>query len=194
METVLETIMKERGMARLSGTEANLLSKECMERALVQLMKEKKYEDISITEIVKRSGVSRSSFYRSYASKEAIIESIRQRISAQVKEQFFSMEVLRDVRILFANLFEFIRDNSKDIEILIEISHWSHIMLLPKITNYYRMENTEEMYQAEMCEGALNALMSVWLKNGMKETPEYMADLAYDMFGQKYQGLLKNPV
>ncbi|MDE6142426.1 MAG: TetR/AcrR family transcriptional regulator, partial [Bacilli bacterium] len=42
--------------------------------ALFTLMKKKKYEDISITEITNKAGVSRVSFYRNFNSKEDIIK------------------------------------------------------------------------------------------------------------------------
>ncbi|MDE5631168.1 MAG: TetR/AcrR family transcriptional regulator, partial [Bacilli bacterium] len=42
--------------------------------ALFTLMKKKKYEDISITEITNKAGVSRVSFYRNFNSTEDIIK------------------------------------------------------------------------------------------------------------------------
>src|SRR5699024_1390636 len=53
--------------------ESNLFTKECIETALLVLMKDKDFKDISITDIVKRAGVSRSAYYRNYSSKEDIL-------------------------------------------------------------------------------------------------------------------------
>lgn len=66
MDTVLKTLMKERGIYRLSGERANQLTRECLQKALIFLMGEKPFNKISITELVKISGVSRQSFYRNY--------------------------------------------------------------------------------------------------------------------------------
>ncbi len=50
------------------------LTKECLQLALVDLMAEKPFEKITVTELVLKSGVSRQSFYRNYESKEDILK------------------------------------------------------------------------------------------------------------------------
>lgn len=48
---------------------ANQFTKHCIMEALLQLMHTQEYDDISITDITKRAGVSRMSYYRNYNSK-----------------------------------------------------------------------------------------------------------------------------
>ncbi|HIS07210.1 MAG TPA: TetR/AcrR family transcriptional regulator, partial [Candidatus Choladocola avistercoris] len=50
------------------------MTKECLYTALLLLMEKKPYEDITITEIAKKAGVSRMSYYRLYKSKDDILE------------------------------------------------------------------------------------------------------------------------
>lgn len=47
---------------------------EYITSALFTLMKRKKYDDISITEITNKAGVGRVSFYRNFNSKEDVIK------------------------------------------------------------------------------------------------------------------------
>ena len=49
------------------------LAADSMFTALVQLMKEKEYGEITVTDIVKRAGYSRMAFYRNYKSKDEIL-------------------------------------------------------------------------------------------------------------------------
>lgn len=49
------------------------LAVESIYEALVQLMEIKPYEEISITDICKRAGVSRMAYYRNYGSKDEIL-------------------------------------------------------------------------------------------------------------------------
>ena len=49
---------------RKSNQESNLLTREAIETALLQLLEKKKLTKISISELVKRAGVSRAAFYR----------------------------------------------------------------------------------------------------------------------------------
>ena len=51
----------------------NKFIKECILKSLVSLMKEKEFKDITITEITKKAGVSRMTYYRNYNFKEDIL-------------------------------------------------------------------------------------------------------------------------
>lgn len=52
---------------------AKELSKECIYTSLLQLMEQKPYSEISVTDIAKRAGVSRMAYYRNYRSKDEIL-------------------------------------------------------------------------------------------------------------------------
>ena len=58
---------------KLSNMESNKITKESIQVALISLMANKKLENITITEIVKKAGVSRTSFYRNYKDKEDVL-------------------------------------------------------------------------------------------------------------------------
>ncbi|WP_143803627.1 TetR/AcrR family transcriptional regulator, partial [Oenococcus oeni] len=48
-------------------------SKQWLSEALIELMKTKDYQDISITEIAQKAELSRKTFYHSFKNKEAVI-------------------------------------------------------------------------------------------------------------------------
>ena len=75
-----KTELEKRNVLRLSNEESHKLTKECIQTALVDLMTKKPYEKITISEIITRSGVSRSAFYRNYSSKEDVINEICEEI------------------------------------------------------------------------------------------------------------------
>ena len=50
--------------------QANVLAKECMVSALMQLLEDKPLSAISVTELTEKAGVSRMTYYRNYQSKE----------------------------------------------------------------------------------------------------------------------------
>ena len=56
----------------LSNNEANRITRESICTAFLEIIMTKDFDDISISEIVRRAGVSRQSFYRNYGSKEAL--------------------------------------------------------------------------------------------------------------------------
>ena len=54
--------LNEQNKKRIS--QSNVFVKQCIVDGLFDLMENKKFEDITITEIIKRAGVSRMGFYR----------------------------------------------------------------------------------------------------------------------------------
>ena len=52
----------------------NIFVRKCITEALFSLLEKHDFEDISITDIIKKAGVSRMGFYRNYSSKEDVIE------------------------------------------------------------------------------------------------------------------------
>ena len=59
-------------MGKSSAT--NQLVKECLYTSLMLLMEQKEFQNITITDIAKKAGVSRMAYYRNYETKEAILE------------------------------------------------------------------------------------------------------------------------
>lgn len=89
--------------------------KEAITLALLQLNKKKDFHQISISEIVKLAGVSRSSFYRNFETKEQVLVLY---IQEKYKESF-AKELLAlandepiDVQHFLLKRLRFIRENS----------------------------------------------------------------------------------
>ena len=187
MSTVFEEIMKNRGGIRLSGAQANRLTRECIEKALAQLMEEKPFLDISITEIVARAGVSRSSFYRTYDSKEAVLASMRQQIFTEIKNLVQEKQYRRDIRKLLTAIFQYARQHQETMETLRRMGQHNNVIFLPQMTDFYEPRSQEELYAFKCCEGGMSALFSTWLQNGMQDDAAYMAELGYSMLGALFQ-------
>lgn len=70
---------------QVSNKESRKLTRESLETALLLLLLEKKpLNQITISELVAKAGVSRNAFYRNYKSKEAILESILTQIVRRI--------------------------------------------------------------------------------------------------------------
>ena len=55
-------------------------------------MRTKTFSDITVTEIVKKAGVARASFYRNFAYKEDVIGYYLVEVMKRYKDQFFRSE------------------------------------------------------------------------------------------------------
>lgn len=75
-----------------SNKEANQLTKESLETALLFLLEKKELKNISVSELVRKAGVSRNAFYRNYKSKEEILEIYYERTSSNLKKKWQSLQ------------------------------------------------------------------------------------------------------
>lgn len=55
------------------GNRQSERSKKWMEEALFQLMREKRFQEITVTDITERAGISRLTFYRNFETKESVL-------------------------------------------------------------------------------------------------------------------------
>ena len=67
---------KQNYYLRMANEEANRITRESLQTALIYLMNEKDYKEITITELTQKAGTSRTAFYRNYQSKEDIMMEI----------------------------------------------------------------------------------------------------------------------
>jgi len=70
-----------------TNKEPTTLVKKCIVDALLLLMNEKDFDEISITEICNKAGVSRMAYYRNYYTKKDIIIEYLKDIAADLKKK-----------------------------------------------------------------------------------------------------------
>ncbi|MBR5113246.1 MAG: helix-turn-helix transcriptional regulator, partial [Clostridia bacterium] len=68
--------MSNEDLLRLSNEESKKITRESIVTALVLLFADKPYEKITVTEIVKKAGVSRTAFYRNFNTKEDVLREL----------------------------------------------------------------------------------------------------------------------
>lgn len=110
-----------------SNKEANQLTKESIETAMLFLLEKKDIKQISVSELVKKAGVSRNAFYRNYKSKEEILEAYYERTSASLKKKWQSVQakVQKDgVQQSFADFLQQRRAKAEPNKTLANVSQW----------------------------------------------------------------------
>lgn len=110
-----------------SNKEINQLTKESIETALLFLLEKKDMKQISVSELVRKAGVSRNAFYRNYKSKEEILEAYYDRTSASLKKKWQSLQakVQKDgVQQSFADFVQQQRAKAEKSQTLSNVSQW----------------------------------------------------------------------
>ena len=159
--------------------------------ALMDLMEKKPLEEISITELTKRAGVSRMSYYRSFDSKQHILEEYLQTIIRRFRGEGEREGYLgkRHIYNQLVYCFRFFRHysrfalclhNANLSSILLDgLNGYMKTYLLPKNADFTKR------YRAYACAGTLYNLYIQWLMDGMKQSEETMAEIAFRFFFPK---------
>ena len=184
MKKEKRTILEEKNVLRLNNEESNKLTRECLTTALMQLMKEKPLDKITITELVARSGVSRTAFYRNYSTKEDILVDIRNAITETSNNLLLKPELKDDPFLWFRECFRIVQDNADLIRPILD----AKITLADFFKNQsvfdllYPNNNRMNRYKNLAIEAAFQRIIIVWFDEGMIESIDEMASFCNDAF------------
>ncbi len=169
---------KSREVLRLSNEESNRITRECLQSALIHLMGKKDFERITVSELVQRAGVSRTSFYRNYSAKEDILMDMAKTVGYEVLAILSGKGYENDRRRLYLDFFSEIRSHAEIIGpvIRVDIQRYVDFERIGLFKGLFKPTTTYENYAARAFEGAMISIAYVWFNNGMKESDEYMAD------------------
>lgn len=180
-----KTELERKDILRLSNEESNRITKECIETALLILMKEKEFKDISITDIVKRSGVSRTAYYRNYSSKEDILNTHLETVVKAITDKMNLTSFCEDNFDLWHSIFSQVRNYSDRYLILLKAGFEGIILTsINKIMlNHIPSDplSSKEKYDIYFWSGAVYNILTEWITSGMKESNEEMAQICCEI-------------
>lgn len=170
--------MKKREVLRLSNKESNKLTRECIEVALILLMAEREYNEITISEIVKRAGVSRTAYYRNYASKDDILNTLLRCLIADIIKAMTQFSYVTEQELYWKTLFVTIKAHAESFCVLLKAG-FGHI-ILEEITKQMTAdfkEDANDQYDMIFWSGAVYNVMTNWIQKGMKQTEDEMVQI-----------------
>ena len=158
--------------------EANNVVRESITIALIQLMEQKELSEITITEIVRRAGVGRSSFYRNFSSKEDVLVARLDYLGAQ----WIAAHPVQDLRGSVLSMFRYMLSIEREIRLLYA-SGLSHLLLrhIRGVCGARPGQPNSEAYMRASLAGGIFGWCDEWVRRGMPESPEEMASLAADI-------------
>lgn len=171
--------MKKREILRLSNKESNKLTRECIEYALILLMAEKEYNEITISEIVKRAGVSRTAYYRNYESKDDILNTLLRCLIADIIQAMTQFSYVTEQQLYWKTLFVTIKAHAESFCVLLKAG-FGHIILeeiTKQMTADLEEENANDRYDMIFWSGAVYNVLTNWVQDGMKQTEDEMVQI-----------------
>ena len=173
-------------------------TRQALEDGLIELMKTKPFEKITVTELCGHTDINRSTFYMHYEDIYALLCSIEEEVLAwqrQVVEELNvgwnqgQASILQSMEQLFAYFVE----NSRYLQVL--MSERGDIYFQKRFFEAaYRMCDLSSVRSKTrgplaqdprfifVVNGGVG-LIQYWLKNGLKESPREIAEIVYDMAG-----------
>jgi AcrR family transcriptional regulator len=158
-------------------------TKEWITLALLELIKTNNLPKLSISEVVKKAGVSRMAFYRNYESLEQVLEEYYEPIYADIFNKIaFQPEHEQKITDLTKFFHEYSGDFKRAIEreyiqLLYKIFK-SHIaQFYDKLVPFPDWTGARRSYWIDFMSAGVFEVWVMWIKNGQKESLEEMSAL-----------------
>ncbi len=150
--------------------EANALVIECITTALLEMMRKQSFDSITITDLTKRAGVGRVSFYRNFTSKKEILARYLDKLLQEWGSEFESKHDPSFFSESFIRHFY----KYKDFYLLLYRCNLSEMIYesLRQGTKLDDSQNNMERYLKSMTAGMLFGWVDEWMRQGMPENPD----------------------
>ncbi|HLV50046.1 MAG TPA: TetR-like C-terminal domain-containing protein [Erysipelothrix sp.] len=162
---------------------------------MYELVLEKDFNQITVTELINASKISRSTFYRHFNDKYDVMfyyysmevdNLITKEMRSWEESLFFIFNFIQYRRKFFTRVFNLDGPNSF-INFLYQYSFEFYEI---EFRNFYKKKlNKRDRYILEyICAGSVE-LVKQWIKNGYKESAESMASLTFELLPQHIKNI-----
>lgn len=154
---------ERRSVLMKNNSEAKLETRRCIKSAFILLLKQKKYDEIRMTDIIQKSGVSRMGVYNNYKSKDEIALDLYRK---PLEEVFSSLDISIHANLSF--IFQTAYRYKDAIRTLIDAG------LAPIFLDMMnkRFEGTSKSFYIPLWNGLLYNAVIEWVKSGTDESAE----------------------
>ena len=157
----------------------NNFTKECIKEAFIKLISENEYKKISITNITDKAGINRTSFYKFYETKDALLEDIKNRL---FETTHYFVENFDNVKNRKEYINELVNTVYKYKTYIIALRNDKLInngeLYNTKVTNLlYKNDNSIEAYKRIGEIGAISGIIIKWMENDFNLEPSKIIEI-----------------
>lgn len=173
-------------MTTPSNQEINQLTREAIMTAMMQLLDTKSIDQLSVTELTKRAGVSRMAYYRNYDSMTAIFQDICNQLFYRILAQGEAFILSGDWYCFWLHLFTFLYENQQEVKLVLGNEMQSYFVL-----NYLNAAFSDDYseattrYNVRGMIGLAFNVMTEWVNNQFDISPEDLATLCMNFSTQQ---------
>ncbi|MCM1188637.1 MAG: TetR/AcrR family transcriptional regulator [bacterium] len=167
----------EQNVSPMSNEGRNAYVVEHLKSAFLELFSEKAINDISVSELVERAGVGRASFYRNYECKEDILKEHIDDLFREWTEEGQRKEgspLSEQIRIMIAHF-----EKHRDFYGLLHERGYTYLLkdAIIGICGLKPESEKAQAYASAFVAYSLYGWIEVWLRRGMRESADEMAEL-----------------
>ena len=165
-----------------------LKTHQAIENAMSDLLKEKSFDHITTTELVKRAGISRSSFYTHYQDKYEMIDKYQSAFFLKLATIFSENDT--DLGAAIYELFKFL-DTDCPVESALLSENGTreiHMYLIQQIKTFladvifpnFGQKSFDQVnldYRTTYLPQAIFGILQLWIKRGKQESPQEITDI-----------------
>lgn len=165
-------------------TRREAFAREYITQALMLLLKDREYRDISITEICQKAGVARVSFYRNFESKDDIlikeVEAVTDEFLERSKISYKNDSTVRYFEKLFIHM-----ESNRQLCTALRRAGLIHVVkdeFDRVFLNNYKLEY--DRYKSVFISGGIYNVFYFWFINGCREKPHDLATRLEDILSK----------
>ena len=172
---------------RLHSEEQNKLVKDCLRQALLQLIGKKEYKAITVTEICKKAGVSRTAFYTNFGSIDAILSDAMKSFHEEMMQRAGSPFRTDTTREWYKKFFSFIEEKEHIIGIFFKAEFQTeYLNWLNKTVLHDENASAAKKYSRLIWSGAMVNVVSYWLRTDKKEPIDDITNYCFNNLPKIY--------
>ena len=152
------------------------VSQEKIEKAFIELLQTRQIKDITVSDIIKATGLNRSTFYANYLNIFDLADTTREKLEREFSNLFADYDYFND-RGGALKMFRHIKENRLFYQTYFKLCYDDKHLISICDPKRAEMEQVSEnlRYHIEFFRNGLNAIIKLWLAGGCKESPEEMA-------------------
>ena len=152
---------------------------ETIKKTFVELIQNHELDQISISQLCKKAGINRTTFYACYDGLHDIADSIRKDLEDNMVEMYKDEIENRKSRNDYLKLFRHIKDNQIFYRTYFKLGYDTQLKGFgydAKAAAKY-FDNKFIQYHSEFFRAGITRIIRMWLENGCEESPEDMMEI-----------------
>ena len=166
----------------VSNNKRRRASREKMERVFIEELQTRQIAEISVSDICKKTGLNRSTFYANYQDIYDLADKIREKLEEEVAALYGS-DIYNNCGNDYLRLFRHIKDNQIFYKTYFALGYDRRPVDLGLLAPEKWVFPEEQLpYHIAFHQAGLNAVIKKWLASGCREEPEIMVKIIEDEY------------